>query len=513
MTFAQGITIQQKMVRFTSILAAGLALCACLLAGILFRQIQTNAMWSKGGNLVTILGPAVAPSLQGDEMGTTVRATEGFLEQIKGDPDVSLACIVNLEEGKATVAHQQVFDEKARIDAAALAQPLAAKGARQFSRDGYLVVAGPVVYSGYASKSTFLLIAMNRDRLQREIGKSLAWMGGLGILLVLAGRGAALYLGRAITGPLAAIGNRMNDIAQGEGDLTVRLDVSGQDEIAALSANFNLFVGKIHSTVQQVAVISERMASGTLQMSSGMSEMASTAESIAKGADNQKVSVEQANVKVGTIARASQVVFGNVTDALEVFERAQAAAEGGGAEVEEAVRAMRAIQDDSSQIGNIITVITEIANQTNLLSLNAAIEAAKAGEQGRGFAVVADEVRKLAERSAQAAKEITTLIHRSTKGIETGSGRVNAAGASLKTILESIRASSARLDAIGNQSRTQSQDSKEVVAAMSGLTDIAELNAAAMEEMAATLRETTRTVGDLSVAAERLNSLTTSFRI
>ncbi len=512
MKSAKAVTIQQKMVRFTSFLAAGLALSACLLAGILFRRIQTNAMWSKGGNLVTILGPAVAPSLQSDEMGTTVRATESFLEQIKGDPDVSLACIVNLEEGKAVVAHQ-VVDEKARIDAAALAQPLAAKGDRQFSRDGYLVVAGPVVYSGYASKGTFLLIAMNRDRLQREIGKSLAWMGGLGILLVLGGRAAALYLGRTITGPLAAIGHRMNDIAQGEGDLTVRLEVSGQDEIAALSANFNLFVGKIHSTVQQVAVISDRMASGTLEMSSGMSEMASTAESIAKGADNQKVSVEQANLKVGTIAKASKVVFGNVTDALEVFDRAQAAAEGGGAEVEEAVRAMRAIQDDSSQIGNIITVITEIANQTNLLSLNAAIEAAKAGEQGRGFAVVADEVRKLAERSAQAAKEITTLIHRSTQGIEAGSGQVNAAGASLKTILESIRASSARLDAIGNQSRTQSQDSQEVVAAMGALTDIAELNAAAMEEMAATLRETTRTVGDLSAAAEKLNALTTSFRI
>jgi methyl-accepting chemotaxis protein len=244
-----------------------------------------------------------------------------------------------------------------------------------------------------------------------------------------------------------------------------------------------------------------------------MSEMAATADAIAQTAENQTTSVSQANEGVGTMAGSSKVIFANVSDALQVFETAKEAAGEGATAVAAAVTGMKVITENSKQIGNILNVITEIANQTNLLSLNAAIEAAKAGEHGKGFAVVAEEVRKLAERSAQAVKEITTLIQTTGKSIADGTAMVNTAGGALKSISEAIRASAERMNAIGSQSQTQSQDSGKVVNAMNSLASIAEGNAASTEEMAATLRETTRTVNELSDLAESLNSLVSRFKI
>ena len=212
------------------------------------------------------------------------------------------------------------------------------------------------------------------------------------------------------------------------------------------------------------------------------------------------------------IAASSEVVNSNVAAAMLVFERAQKATAKGGTAVGSAIAGMQAINQNSKQIGNILTVITEIANQTNLLSLNAAIEAAKAGEHGKGFAVVAEEVRKLAERSAAAAKDITALIQTSNQTIGDGTRTVNEAGEALESLHSAIIDSTERMKAIGSQSAAQNQDSHLVVSGMGRLTALAEQNAAAMEEMAATIKESTRTIDELSRLAERLQSLVARFK-
>jgi methyl-accepting chemotaxis protein len=324
---------------------------------------------------------------------------------------------------------------------------------------------------------------------------------------------AATTLAKTLVKPLEIIQTRMQDISEGEGDLTARLEVRGRDEIARLSMAFNHFVENIQGMVQQVVTISSRLASGSLEMNAGMTEIASTAESIAQTAETQRTSVQEATSKVRDIAKSSQVNSSNVTGALEVFEQAQQATTQGTHSVDTAILGMKAIHENSGQIGRILTVITEIANQTNLLSLNAAIEAAKAGEHGKGFAVVAEEVRKLAERSAMAAKEITGLIQTSNQSIRDGSEMVNAVGLILKEIQTSINASDQRMRAIGTQSLAQSEGSTVVVDVMGELSSIAIQNATATEEMSATIHETSRAVDDLSKAAEGLGGLVSRFRV
>ena len=515
MDFWKSLNIRKKLTYSILALTLLLAVTAGLVSGLKLAGAQTDALWTKGQSLSAVLAEAVTSSYLSDDLGTTVGSTERALDFVKGDHEVSLAAVVTVDVAAKTTAvkFQRKFGSEGKLEADVLAQPLG-KGSTKYEKDGFFIVSSLLGQEAQdATKKTYQMLVMNDAAISALNRKTGMIMILLGLVMVGVGFAASQVLANAIVKPLEIIQTSMRDISEGEGDLTARLAVDGSDEIALLSKHFNHFVENIQGIVNQVISISSNIASGSLQMTAGMSEMASTADAIAHTAENQKSSVKQANDSVHTIAGSSKVIYSNVADALHVFDQAQEAAGKGGTAVGAAVSGMQVINQNSKQIGNILNVITEIANQTNLLSLNAAIEAAKAGEHGKGFAVVAEEVRKLAERSAQAAKEITALIQTSSKSIDDGTSMVNTAGAALKSIEESIRASAERMKTIGTQSQTQSQDSTTVVGAMGSLSSIAEGNAAATEEMAATIRETTRTVNELSNLAENLNQLVSRFKV
>jgi len=242
------------------------------------------------------------------------------------------------------------------------------------------------------------------------------------------------------------------------------------------------------------------------QFAEGSRVIAESSANLSDGAQTQAASVEEMTAAVDELMRAIQVITVRASGAKEQADETAGAAAESGKTVTEAVSAMRLIEKSSEQINDIIQVISEIASQTNLLALNAAIEAARAGEHGLGFAVVADEVRKLAERSSEAAKEITQLIKESSRRVADGAQLSEQVGESLKLIVDAVNKSASGITEIAEQTESQSASAAQVQSAIKSVSDTSEAGAVSAEELAASAEE-------LGAQAQSLQDLVAKFNL
>jgi methyl-accepting chemotaxis protein len=353
-----------------------------------------------------------------------------------------------------------------------------------------------------------------------------SWVISLLVVCVALGLLLATWIARLISKPVQEVAEVAKRIAAG--DLTGReISVSSRDEVGELAESVNAMQRSLRDTIASVSASAERIATAS-------EEFSATAAEQAAGAETQKDQTHQVATAMQEMSSTVQQVSENSNKAAEASRNAADTARKGGSIVDDTLMKMRAIADSvgqtakkvqelgksSNQIGEIIGVIDDIADQTNLLALNAAIEAARAGEQGRGFAVVADEVRKLAERTSKATKEITQTIQNiqtetksaveamqsGTKQVELGVESTTKAGSSLQEIITTS-------EQVGNMVMLIATAATEQASATDEINANIEQIAKITQETATGANESAKAVHELSSLATELHSIVSKFRI
>ena len=349
----------------------------------------------------------------------------------------------------------------------------------------------------------------------------------LGVLAVVIGLAISALIAKGIVSPIKEAASAMQDIAEGDRDLTQRLTVHGKDEMAELCHGFNLFAEKVHALVSDVAdsttylgEAAGKMGSVTVELDNSIQQQKAEIDQVATAMNEMTATVQEVARSASDAADSAATANEQSVDGQRVVEQNISTIQVLASEVENAAEVINTLESDSERIGTVLDVIRGIAEQTNLLALNAAIEAARAGEQGRGFAVVADEVRTLASRTQTSTEEIQEMIESLQKGsgnavtvmqngreqAEVSVGHASHAGESLTTITNAIASINDMNTQIASAAEEQSAVAEEINRNIVNINDMAAM-------ISGGSHQTSEAGNELEVQAEKLQTIVSRFKI